>query len=955
MASTRIRGITIEIGGDTSKLVSALKSADTAIRTTQSDLNTINRALKFDTTNVELLKDKQIALNDKVAESRDKLEAEKAMLEELKKSDGFDENSEQAKRLKTQIDADTVALKQAEQAVKEFGSVGAQQMQALGAKITEVGTKITAVGDSMMQLGQNLTTYVTLPITAGFTAAIKTTGDFDASMSKVQATAGATAEDMELLREKAKEMGETTKFSASESADALNYMAMAGWKTEDMLNGISGIMNLAAASGEELGTTSDIVTDALTAFGLQADESGRFADILASAASNANTNVSMMGESFKYVAPVAGAMGYSAEDVAVALGLMANAGIKADMAGTSLRNMMQRMAKPTKESANAMERLGIELYNEEGKMYSFREIMEQLRTSMTNINMPLEDYNNALDILDMQLEDGTLTQSKYESALEELNLQAFGAEGAEKARAAAMLGGARAMAGLLAISNATEADYNKLTSAIDNSSQAFAKLADGSVVPLTDALASGQEVIETFNGTAEAMANTMLDNVNGQMTILKSQLEALAISFGELLMPTVRKVVTMVQELVDKLNAMDDAQKETIITVAAIVAAIGPVLLIGGALVKTIGAIVGGIGFIITKIGVLIPFIQGTLLPALQGIGAFITSTLLPAITAIGAPVLAIVAVIGALTAAIIYLWQTNEGFRNTVIEVVESIKTNVLEFIAGLQPIFESVMVLLTALKDFIVAIVTAAVTYVQNILEQNKTKINAVLLAIKVIVETVLVAIKAVVNNTLDTIRNVVKLALDVITGVVKVATALIKGDWESALNAVKETANNILHDVINLFSDWGNNIGEFFSDLIGRFGDWGRDMIDNLVDGIKSRISAVTDAISSVASTIASYIHFSEPDKGALSNFHTYMPDMIESMVNGINNGRPQLENAMANMAKSLVPTNLIDGVGGATTNTVNLTVYGAQGQDVNELADIIQERINSNVYRNGAVFA
>jgi hypothetical protein len=228
-------------------------------------------------------------------------------------------------------------------------------------------------------------------------------------------------------------------------------MAMAGWKTDDMLNGLEGIMNLAAASGEELGTTSDIVTDALTAFGMSADESAHFADILAAAASNSNTNVSMMGESFKYAAHVAGALGYSAEDVAVALGLMANSGIKADQAGTSLRNMFNRMAKPTKESAAAMDRLGIELYDGEGEMFTFREIMDQLRASMSEINMPLEDYNAALDELDEQLADGTLTQKKYDAALEELNLQAFGAEGAEKARAAAMLGGTRAMSGLLAI------------------------------------------------------------------------------------------------------------------------------------------------------------------------------------------------------------------------------------------------------------------------------------------------------------------------------------------------------------------------------------------------------------------------------------------------------------------------------------------------------------------------
>ena len=554
MGASRIKGITIEIGGDTTKLVSALSKVDNAISKSKQNIRDLDKALKLDPTNVNLIKDRQLELGREVENTENKVKKEKAALEELNQkldqpwdidhAAEFEANARAAEDLKLQIDLDEAELKQLKEEAKSAASV-------MGSVFQAVGEKIQGIGDKISSIGKDLSTKITLPITAGFAAAIKTTGDFDASMSKVQATSGATAGDMELLREKAKEMGETTKFSASESADALNYMAMAGWKTEDMLNGIAGIMNLAAASGEELGTTSDIVTDALTAFGMQADESGRFADILASAASNANTNVSMMGESFKYVAPVAGAMGYSAEDVAVALGLMANAGIKADMAGTSLRNMMQRMAKPTKESANAMERLGIELYNEEGKMYSFREIMEQLRTSMTNINMPLEDYNNALDILDMQLEDGTLTQKKYESALEELNLQAFGAEGAEKARAAAMLGGARAMAGLLAISNATEADYNKLTSAIDNSSQAFAKLADGSVVPLNEALANGQEVIEQYNGSAEAMAAVMLDNLPGQIVLLKSALEGFAISIGNILMPKIREFVKRAQELLD--------------------------------------------------------------------------------------------------------------------------------------------------------------------------------------------------------------------------------------------------------------------------------------------------------------------------------------------------------------------------------------------------------------------
>lgn len=901
MSAGRIKGITIEIGGDTTKLVSALSKVDNAISKSKQNIRDLDRALKLDPTNVTLIKDRQLELGKEVENTENKVKKEKAALEELNQkldqpwdidhAAEFEANARAAEDLKLQIDLDEAELKQLKEEAKSAASV-------MGSVFQAVGEKIQGIGDKISSIGKDLSTKITLPITAGFAAAIKTTGDFDASMSKVQATSGATAGDMELLREKAKEMGETTKFSASESADALNYMAMAGWKTEDMLNGISGIMNLAAASGEELGTTSDIVTDALTAFGMQADESGRFADILASAASNANTNVSMMGESFKYVAPVAGAMGYSAEDVAVALGLMANAGIKADMAGTSLRNMMQRMAKPTKESANAMERLGIELYNEEGKMYSFREIMEQLRTSMTNINMPLEDYNNALDILDMQLEDGTLTQKKYESALEELNLQAFGAEGAEKARAAAMLGGARAMAGLLAISNATEADYNKLTSAIDNSSQAFAKLADGSVVPLNDALASGQEVIETFNGSAEAMANTMLDNVNGQMTILKSQLEALAISFGELLMPTVRKVVTIVQELVDKLNAMDDSQKETIIKIAAIAAAVGPLLVV-------IGTLISSIGTILTAGGALLTFLAT---PA--GLIALI------------------VAAIALLAVAIYENWDAITAWVQGVVIAIQEMATGVM---FKLIEIRDNAIALWEQIKATVIAKVTELKTNVVNAWNNLKTTVITTINNLKAQITSLWTSIKTWLSTTVNNIKSNVTTAFD-----------NIKNNIVERITTAKETIISGMQEA-----------ADYISSLPGKFLEWGRDMIQNLIDGIKSKISGVVDAVSGVASTIASYLHFSVPDKGPLADADTYMPDFIELMTSGMAKGIPQLENAAATMAKALSPD--LSSVGNSVSNTVNITVYGAEGQDVNDLADIIQDRINMNVYRNGAAFA
>lgn len=285
---------------------------------------------------------------------------------------------------------------------------------------------------------------------------------FEAEMDKVSAISGATGGDLARLTEKAKEMGATTKFSASESAEAFEYMAMAGWKTNDMLSGIDGIMSLAAASGADLATTSDIVTDALTAFGESAGEAGRLADIMAAASSNSNTNVEMMGETFKYAAPVVGALGGSMEDTAVAVGLMANAGIKASQAGTSLRTGLTNLAKPTKQMQDAMDKYNIALVENEDGSVNLRETMISLREKM-----------------------GGLEQT-------------------EQAAAAASIFGRDAMAGWLAVINASDQDFNNLITAIDNS-----------------------------EGAASTMADTMQNNLAGSMQIFKDSLEGLGIELYE--------------------------------------------------------------------------------------------------------------------------------------------------------------------------------------------------------------------------------------------------------------------------------------------------------------------------------------------------------------------------------------------------------------------------------------
>lgn len=331
----------------------------------------------------------------------------------------------------------------------------------------------------------------------GVAESVNSFQDFESMMSQIKAISGATGQAFDDLTAKAQEMGATTKFTATESAEAFNYMAMAGWKPQQMIDGISGIMSLAAASGEDLGTTSDIVTDALTAFGLQAGDAGHFADVLAQASANANTNVSMLGESFKYVAPVAGAMNYSVEDTSLALGLMANASIKGSMAGTALKTSLANMAAPTDSMAAAMDKYGISLTDSEGNMKSLRGVIDNLRGSL-----------------------GGLSET-------------------EQTAAASTIFGKEAMAGMLAIINASEEDYNKLSTAIGNSKDA-----------------------------AEGMADTMLDNLKGSFTLMQSAIEGTENAFGKRLSPYLRGIAggitDMMPEITDGINAVMDVVDDKI-------------------------------------------------------------------------------------------------------------------------------------------------------------------------------------------------------------------------------------------------------------------------------------------------------------------------------------------------------------------------------------------------------
>ena len=607
MAVGTIKGITIEIEGKTSGLVKSLGNVNKSLSETQKSLKTVNDALKLDPKNVDTLRTKQELLTQAIKETEEKLKLEKQAAADAAKAleDGTITKNQydtlQAEVAKTTSELNKLE-KESQDTNKQLNELGGStKLASLEKSLDTVKTKLSNIGDKCIEVGKSLSMKVTLPIAAAATASIKTAAEFESSMAKVQAVSGATGSDLESLETKAREMGESTVFSASEAAEAMNYMAMAGWKTEDMLSGIEGIMNLAAASGEDLATTSDIVTDALTAFGMSASESGKLADILAAASSNANTNVSMMGESFKYVAPVAGAMGYSAEDVSVALGLMANSGIKASQAGTALRSILSRMAKPTDEIEGAMEALGVSLTDNNGNMKSLREIMQDIRKGMGNLKMSTEEITRQMELLDTQLENGEITEKQYDEALEDLTKNAFGAEGALKAEAAAALGGKNALSGLLAIANSSDADFQKLTDAIDNS-----------------------------NGSAQKMADIMNDTAEGKLKMMKSKLEELGIQIGEKLIPILEKVVDWISGLIDWFSGLDEGTQNFIITVGLLAAALGPILTIGGTLVKGISGIIGLISKVSTAING-----AGGLSSVLSGLSAGPLAAVILSITAI--------------------------------------------------------------------------------------------------------------------------------------------------------------------------------------------------------------------------------------------------------------------------------------------------------------------------------
>ncbi|MGN0252030.1 MAG: phage tail tape measure protein [Oliverpabstia sp.] len=515
-------------------------------------------------------------------------------------------------------------------------------------------------------------------VTAAGTAAVKTAADFEASMSKVSAVSGATGADLDALSAKAREMGSKTKFSASEAAEAMNYMAMAGWKTEDMLSGIEGVMNLAAAS------------------------------------SNANTNVSMMGETFKYCAPIAGSLGFSVEDTAEAIGLMANAGIKSTQAGTSLRTVMTSLSGDVKICGSAIGEVTVATANADGSMRDLSDILADCRAAFAG-----------------------LTES-------------------EKAAVAESQVGKNAMSGFLALMDAGEGDINKLSGAIND-----------------------------CDGAAQKMEDTMNDNLEGQLTILKSALEELAISFGQLLIPALKDVVQWLQGIVGFLNSLPEGVKKTIVVIAMAAAALGPILIVVGKVISSIGTIM-------------------TIIPKLAGvIGTVQKAFAALHVTMLSNPIALIIAAISALVAAFIYLWNTNEEFRKFWISLWEDMKRVAVEVWDGISRFMSQAWE----------SIRQTAVT-VWNGMKQTIT--------------TVITGIRDTISRVWNSIKSTV-------TSVVNALKSAVGGAFTSMWDGIRSTVSGIYDTIKSGFSQ----AVSYVTGLASNAFQWGSDLINGIVNGIRNAI--------------------------------------------------------------------------------------------------------------------
>lgn len=927
-----------------------LENASAGMKKGEDTADSLSRKIEAQTKIVDAEKAKLQALKDELAKYEDKIRQGESIVADLTRkhedaAKAFGEDSEEAKKLakqladaqaaqerntkaaddlRTKIVSQDTAVKNAEGQVRNFSD----QLNNLQKEEKETGdaaekTTNGGLNAFAVALG-NLASQVITKAVQGLGNLVKSVIDtgkaFDTSMSNVKAISGATAEDMDKLSEKAEQMGATTKFTATEAADAMGYMAMAGWKTEDMLGGIDGVMNLAAASGAELATTSDIVTDSLTAFGKSAEDAGRLADIMAAAAANSNTNVEMMGETFKYAAPLAGAMGYSMEDMAVATGLMANSGIKATQAGTSLRSLLTRMSTQPKEAAAAMEQLGISLDDGHGNMKSLMQIMKELRGSFGELKMDQADFTAQMNKLDAALEAGEMGEDDYNDAQEELIKRAYGAEGAMKAQYAAMLAGKNGLSGFLAIVNSSEEDFDKLTDSIYNS-----------------------------NGAAEQMAQTMNDNLEGSLTLLSSAfdgfkkklydgisapLNGLVKQITANIMPALTGIIEGTPGAADKLadgisNLFSNALKSAAKILPRAVGAMGAVLgALGDAIVRqapeatdaavklleqildgvlsALPSMVKGLGRIVKALaaglGELVPHLADSIIDAVPELMDAVFEALPVIIKALLRLTEKIAAKLPELIVKIAeYLPELVQGVADFLVEQTPVIIQSVIGIVTGLVQALPGIMqALVDALPGLLKTLTDFMADNAPMLLQAVLDIVGALVKAAPEIAKAIYPMIPQIMDALVEGVMNFIPVWIDTAQTMFGVLADAIPDLWENVKKASAE-----------VFEQWKTNIF-----------DRARDAFGEIWDHIKDKVAPVGKKIGEAVGGAF---------KGAVNAVLDHIEERLNSIPNAIN-GAIDLLNALPGVSISPMDTISLPRLAkGGIVNKSTLAQIGENGRE------------------------
>lgn len=698
------------------------------------------------------------------------------------------------------------------------------------------------IGDSMVKVGTAMTIGITVPLVAAGKQMWQTASDFEASMSQVGAITGATGSDFDALRDKAVQLGKDTVFSSSEVADAMVEMGKAGWSSQQIIAGMEGVLDAASASGENLSTVSTIMADAMTTFGISAEDATHVADVLTQTANAGTISISDLGESFKYIGPSAAAAGFSFEDVNTALLAMSQSGIKASQAGTSLRGLFVNLVKPTDDMKTAMNELGIEITNSDGTFKSLDDIIANLRSSMSGL---------------------TDEQKAYYSSV---------------------IAGKTGLSGMMSLLNMSQEEYDQLAASIDN-----------------------------CGGVADETAAIMQDNLKNDVEQLTGSLEAMSITLMKNLEPFLRKVVQALEDAVNWFTDLDPTIQTATVVVLALVAALGPLLVI-------LGGVINGAQQLNMAFGSVTKALQALadIPTVLSGIGKAAGS----AFTAITSPAAIAVAAIAALVAAFIYLWNTSEDFRNNITDTFNRVVEAVQTFVSGVAERLAEVGITFESVTTTIMNIWNAFCAFLAPVFEGAFAEIATIL-------ETV----------------------FGVITGILDIFIGLFTGDWDQLWLGVQEvfgavwngivgTLTNIVNVIIGLVQTFLNMIGTDISTVLNNIANFFSTTWNNITTTVSGFLSLIFSTISSIFNSILTTI--SSVLNGIFTTVSTTWNNIVTAVTTFVTNAWNAVTTGFNNMMSTI----------SSVMNSIRSTIQSIWNAIVSTVSNVVNNILNTarNAFNN-----